>query len=316
MRRALAPLFVVLVACAGPSEPRSRAQGDVEPEPGAVDPTGPAPAADTEPEPVSVPDPEPDPASSSGCPSAIPEGMACVPGGAFVRGDDDGPQNERPAAEIRVSTFLLDTHEVQNAQYRECVDADVCQRLTHFPGYMGATQPAVGMRWADADAYCGWRGRRLPTEAEWERAARGPEGTSYPWGDEVGVPCEMAIVRVREGRGCGTGTTWPVGSRPVGPWGLYDMSGNAWEWVADHASACYRGCARECGDACFGDDPQGRCGDPHAACPQALGQRIVRGGSWWYTIDRATTTSRRSVPALNPNPHRFGFRCALSASPP
>jgi formylglycine-generating enzyme required for sulfatase activity len=236
--------------------------------------------------------------------------MACVPGGTFRRGSDDGPSNQAPAADVTVSTFFLDTHEVTNAEYAECVEAGVCRRLVRFPGYMGARQPAVGMRWADADAYCRWRGKRLPTEAEWERAASGPDDARFPWGGSAEEPCARAIVRTREGRGCGTGTTWPVGSRDPGPWGLYDMAGNVWEWVADHYSWCYRGCRRECGDDCFGENPRGRCGDPHAECPQSLGHRTVRGGSWWYPIDRATTTSRRGVPGDNPNPHRFGFRCA------
>ncbi|HEY8431411.1 MAG TPA: SUMF1/EgtB/PvdO family nonheme iron enzyme [Sandaracinaceae bacterium] len=246
------------------------------------------------------------------CPPAdrIPEGMACVPGGTFVRGTDDGPENERPAAAIFVSTFLMDTHEVTNAAYRECVAARVCRPTVRFPGYMGDTQPAVAMRWADADAYCAWRGKRLPTEAEWERAASGPNDARFPWGDEAADPCAHAIVRVREGRGCGRDTTWPVGSRPPNAWGLYDLAGNVWEWVADHYSRCYRGCARECGDACFGDDPRGLCGDPHAPCPEAVGQRIVRGGAWWWPVERATTSHRRGVPGENPTSHRFGFRCA------
>lgn len=241
------------------------------------------------------------------------EGMSCVPGGAFTRGRDDGPDNERPALEVRVSSFLLDRLEVSNARYAECVEAGECQRQMHFPGYMGATQPAVAMRWVDADAYCRWRGGRLPTEAEWERAARGPGSGLYPWGDDPGQGCEHAVVLTREGRGCGGEVTQPVGSRPAGPYGLYDMAGNVWEWVSDHHAFCYRGCPRECGAACEGLDPQGPCGDAHAECPASLGHRTVRGGSWWYRIDRATTTARRGVPGANPNPHRFGFRCARDA---
>src|SRR5690606_34177508 len=117
------------------------------------------------------------------------------------------------------------------------------------------------------------------------------------------------------GRGCGTGVTWPVGSRPPGPWGLYDMAGNVWEWVADHHSRCYRGCRRECGAACEGANPRGLCGDPHAPCPEALGQRTVRGGSWWHGVEHASASHRRGVPGANPNPHRFGFRCARDVEP-
>jgi len=328
MRR-LALIAALLAGCGGTEPtteiaeaPTSEPEPEPDPTPTTVpDPTpdpDPTPAPDPDPTPAPAPAPTPDPTpASDGCPSELPDGMACVPGGTFTRGDAEGPDNERPAAPITISTFLLDTHEVDNARYRECVEAGVCQRLMPFRGYMGTRQPAVGMRWQDADAYCRWRGKRLPTEAEFERAARGPDETRYPWGDEIpDEPCSMAIVRIAEGRGCGTGVTWDVGSRPVGPYGLYDMSGNVWEWVADHYSWCYRGCGRECGDDCFVDDPQGRCGDPHAECPESLGHRTVRGGSWWYTIDRATTTARRGVPGENPNPHRFGFRCALDVADP
>ena len=249
------------------------------------------------------------------CPTTLPEGMACIPGGSFTRGANDDEANARPAEPITISTFLIDTREVTNAQWTECVSARQCRRLVPFRGYGTPQQPAVGMRWDEAVAFCARRGARLPSEAEWERAASGPSDTRYPWGNDApSEPCASAVVRIHgggeaRGRGCGTGTTLPVASRPAGAYGLYDMSGNVWEWTQDVYTECYRGCARECGDLCSGTDPRGLCGGA-AECPASRGLRVVRGGSWWHHVDRAEVHDRRGVPAANPNPHRFGFRCA------
>jgi sulfatase modifying factor 1 len=244
------------------------------------------------------------------CPSELPAEMVCIPGGSFLRGGDEGA-HASPAETVSVSTFLLDVHEVTNAAWNACVAAGGCRRLTRFRGYLGDAQPAVGMRWDEAAAFCERGGGRLPSEAEWERAASGPSDTAYPWGDAPGDGCEHAVVRTRDGRGCGRGTTWPVMSLPADGYGLYDMAGNVWEWTADVYTPCYRGCERACGDACSGRDPRGPCGGA-AECPEGRGLRVVRGGSWWHAIDRATVAERRGVPAANPNPHRFGFRCARS----
>jgi len=250
----------------------------------------------------------PPPPAFAPCPTRPPDAMVCIPGGAFVRGDDGDP-HAAPAETITVSTFFLDAREVTNEAWSACVAAGECRRLTRFVGYLGAQQPVVAMRWDEAQAFCARRGARLPTEAEWERAASGPDDTRYPWGDSPGRLCEHAIVRTREGRGCGRETTWPVASRPAFGFGLHDMAGNVWEWVADAYAPCYRGCDRACGGACGGHDPRGPCGGA-AECPESRGLRVVRGGAWWHDVDRAVVTERRGVPAANPNPHRFGFRCA------
>jgi formylglycine-generating enzyme required for sulfatase activity len=112
------------------------------------------------------------------------------------------------------------------------------------PGYTDfdrPRQPINGIRWFDADKYCKAQGKQLPTEAQWEKAARGPDGALHPWGDEPAT-CERAIIKDEQGRSCGvkklyskpeTGRPFEVGSRPAYRYGLHDMAGNSWEWVAD-----------------------------------------------------------------------------------
>jgi formylglycine-generating enzyme required for sulfatase activity len=235
--------------------------------------------------------------------------MACVTGGAFVRGSADGAPDERPLATVFVQSFLMDTHEVTNEDYERCVADGYCNRPIPFRGYMRPRQPKVGVSWYDAAAYCALVGKRLPTEAEWERAAGGPETQRFPWGDDE-RPCTHAVVETRAGKGCGGGTTRDVMSTPAGHFGLYDMAGNVWEWVADW----YLPYA-ECGADCQGIDPRGPCGGA-AHCPRARAQKVLKGGSWWYPIERARAQARRASGAPNRGPHRFGFRCARDLDAP
>jgi sulfatase modifying factor 1 len=252
--------------------------------------------------------PDPDPASPPAADACTaPPDMACVPAGAFPRGSDREP-NELPIEAVRVSAFWMDRHEVTNAQYAECVAAGACQPAFPYRAFRAPSQPVVAMDWSDADAYCRFRGKRLPTEAEWERAARGPEATTFPWGEARPRDCSLAQVRDARGPGCGADTTLPVGSLPAGHFGLFDMAGNVDEWVADWYAPCYRGCDGECGDACGGEDPRGPCGGALECEGRRL--RVVRGGSWWWPLEHATGTYRRGKPPINRVHHRYGFRCA------
>lgn len=251
------------------------------------------------------------------CPEAdaLPKGMACIPGGPFMRGSDDGAESERPQAEIWISTFLMDVNEVTYREYEACEKAGRCEKGgPQYVDFDRPLQPVNGVTWFQARQFCEAHGKRLPTEAEWEKAARGTDGRLYPWGDEVAT-CERAIIKGEtEGRGCGlkktkgkkpeTGRPWLVGSRPPNQFGLYDMAGNSWEWVQDWYASSYG----ECGEACTGTDPRGPC-DGADEC-DGYRRRGLRGGSWYWPAERATTVHRRAHVPRNEPFHHFGFRCA------
>ncbi len=259
---------------------------------------------------------------------SAPENMVCVPAGPFIRGLDEdahactqsGQPHSRdsaavPASTIQMSAYFMDATEVTVAAFEACVEQGGCP--DSGPRYLDfdrPEQPIVGISWFDAVAYCSWAGKHLPTEAEWEKAARGTDGALTPFGDAP-VTCESAVIRNEAGRSCGvrkeegqspeTGRVLAVASRPAGVYGAYDMVGNAEEWVADWWTESWD----DCGADCQGTDPRGPCGGDET-CDRSW--RVVRGGSWYWPAEHATSTHRRRHYPANDPYHHFGFRCAAS----
>jgi formylglycine-generating enzyme required for sulfatase activity len=191
------------------------------------------------------------------------------------------------------------------AAWGECVDAGVCAAPSGAGGY-AATWDTPGfeqhpVNYVDhgmAKAYCEWRGRRLCTEAEWEKAARGTDERLYPWGD-VTPDCTLAVIRSPGGlRGCDLDLTWPVGSMPAGasPYGALDMAGNVGEWVADWFSSTYYS------DPSATSNPTG---------PATGGQRVNRGGTFEVNGGLLRCSARGyATPAGGYS--AVGFRCAAT----
>ncbi len=235
-----ASLALLLSACAHPSA------GDAGSPAASSTPLAPsAPSAPSgRPPPVTVLEPGRDAARSdaqeaslgpeAGAPSkAAPEGMRLVPGGTFTMGTDSGGQaDERPAHQVTLAPFFLDVTEVTHEAYGACVAAGACRApdpkiLARFGGvFVGPRKPVTGVSWNDARAYCAWKKKRLPREAELERAVRGDDGRRYPWGNEPPTH-ERTVYQ--------SSKTEDVGTHPSGrgPYGHDDLAGNVWEWMED-----------------------------------------------------------------------------------
>jgi len=260
------------------------------------------------------------------------EGMACIPGGKFIRGMDGDPHskcdqpsynkkgvaNTFPAAEIWMQTYYIDKTEVTTEAYQACVKEKKCPKSgPKYTDFSRPKQPITGISWYEARTFCESQGKHLPTEAEWEKAARGEQGDLYPWGNAVAT-CENSVVMDASGRSCGItkkgngpekGRVLEVCSRPVSRYGLCDMIGNAEEWVADWYTDNYE----VCGADCLGIDPKGPCAGSADKTCNNLRYKVVRGGSWYWPAVHATGIHRRShVPSNDPY-HHFGFRCAATA---
>ncbi len=248
----------------------------------------------------------------------VPPGMSCVPGGWFIRGANDRRRDQRSQAKIYVDTFWIDRYEVTAGEYDRCVRHGRCAyQKTNYDHFCDEDQPKVGLSWYAARNYCRVHLGDLPTESQWEKAARGPDGDLYPWGNAP-VTCELAVIKNAKGRGCGRkavsrekGRTSNVGSRRAYRYGLYDMIGNTDEYVLDWYSESYD----HCGALCFGENPRGPCnGDEH--CP-GYKERVVRGGSWYWGAAHAYGSYRRGhFPSQKRIYHHFGFRCARAVASP
>ncbi len=235
--------------------------------------------------------------------------LALIPAGSFEMGKSGARADEAPPHLVYLEDFYLDIYEVTNEQFAAflnqqgnqvedgvpwldnlAIEVRIHQRngvWSPDPGY--ADHPAVEITWYGANAYCAWRGARLPTEAEWEKAARGTDGRDFPWGD--GISCDLA----QYGE-CG-GQTLPVGSFPAGvsPYGIHDMAGNAWEWTADWYAADYYLVSPS-------ENPPG---------PAEGAFKVTRGGAWFYVADHQRTTFRNHArPSVSYS--YVGFRCASS----
>ena len=217
--------------------------------------------------------------------------MLFVPAGTFIMGSERDNNNEKPAHEVTLDAFWIDRQEVTNALYRLCVDEGSCQpsRFTNDAVYNGQDYPVVGVSWSEAEDYCEWADARLPTEAEWEYAARGPEGNKYPWGNEA-PNCDLAQFSDCNGR------TILAGSLPRGAsWaGALDMAGNVSEWVNDWYDDNY-----------YASSP---ARSPQGPEPENGFLKIMRGGSW-ATAEGHLRGSHRTNRRPDSSNNSIGFRC-------
>lgn len=258
------------------------------------------------------------PTATPTVPPLPPPAMLGIPAGDFRMGSDDAGLDahvadcnasegvvkgltcqrdwfgdEAPQRTIFVNAFQITQYEITNAQYQACIDQGVCAQRhidvrsdipDNLANFDGANRPVIGVSAYDAQNYCGFIGARLPTEEEWEKAARGTDARAYPWGNSFDgaranicdANCSLPAIRFT-GVNDGFARTAPVGSFPGGasPYGVQDMAGNVWEWTSSYHSD---------------------------------GQRIIRGGGWSKWFHQSRTAERTQVPSDYAN-FDIGIRC-------
>ncbi len=215
--------------------------------------------------------------------------MVYVPAGEFVMGSDDSNSDEKPMHSIYLDAYWIDQIEVTNAMYALCVRAGSCYPPSYSHSqtrnsYFGNSQydeyPVIWVSWYDAQDYCGWAGRQLPTEAQWEKAARGTDGRKFPWGETIS--CTQANYGICEGDATAVGSY----SSYASPYGVYDMIGNVNEWVADWYDPNY-----------YASSP-----NRNPTGPAGSQSRVIRGGS------SGVATRNNFLPGVSGG--GLGFRCA------
>ena len=235
--------------------------------------------------------------------------MVLIPGGPFPMGvppgDRDGGRDEYPRHEVTLDSFYIDKFEVTNGRYIEFVRATSHRTPQHpqdasrnlwqknmMPASV-ADRPVINVDWYDAEAYCKWAGKRLPTEAEWEKAARGGDDRRFPWGNVEPTAKHLNYNQ----RWIGEKTLMPVGSYELGksPYGVYDMAGNVWEWVNDWYDDRYY-------EKSPAKNPPG---------PETGSHKVLRSSGWQVETPLVRIFTRVKSDPLIRN-ESTGFRCAMN----
>ena len=229
--------------------------------------------------------------------------MVLVPAGEFPMGSNNGGDDEQPVHQVSLDAYYLDKYEVTVGQYAKFLEATGFNGPPMWPTMDQPShqkRPIVNVDWSDASNYCEWAGKRLPTEAEWEKAARGTDGRIYPWGNE---PPNTLRANYGQEKWNNHDVLVPVGQLKDGksPYGIYDMAGNVWEWVSDWYDQDYYATSPH-------QNPKG---------PEKGKYRVLRGGSWDLAPEHLRSTRRDfNIPLAptyeSPAYRNFnsGFRCA------
>ncbi len=240
-----------------------------------------------------------------------PQGMVFIAEGEFWMGcpwaHGDCNFGSSLVHTVWLSAYFIDRYETTNAEYAKCVAAGACQppaafsshsRASYYDNPSYANYPVFHITWDDSQDYCVWQGKRLPTEAEWEKAAQGvlnPSDNRYPWGDEAPV-CDLGASNGAHSSDCSPADSVEVGSFGPSSIGLFDMAGNVYEWVYDWYDLSYYSNSPYY-------NPQG---------PETGTDKVIRGGSWNYmTLGLRVYDRNFSDPNTALGNHDAGFRCVL-----